>query len=86
MNFLDLEMSQALQEVPKVPLFMETINLIIALASLSEKDEPRLIVLGSGPARDKDKTFVSSTHHGNATAASEISRKSLPKKEDIPGD
>lgn len=49
MNFLDLEMSQALQEVPKVPLFMETINLIIMLASLSEKDEPRLIVLGSRP-------------------------------------
>lgn len=49
MNFLDIEMSQALQEVPKVPLFMETINLIIMLASLSEKDESRLIVLGSGP-------------------------------------
>lgn len=48
-NFLDLQMSQALQEVPKVPLFMETINLIIVLASLSEKDESRLIVLGSEP-------------------------------------
>ena len=31
-------MSQALQEVSRIPLFMETINLIIVLASLSGKD------------------------------------------------
>lgn len=35
-------MSQALQEVPRVFLFMETINLIIVLASLSRKDEAQI--------------------------------------------
>ena len=40
--FLDLRMSQALQEVPRVSLFMETINLIIVLASLSRKDEAQI--------------------------------------------
>lgn len=39
MTFLEPQFSQALQEVPRVPLCMKTINLIIVLASLSRRDE-----------------------------------------------
>lgn len=35
-------MSQALQEVSRVPRFIETINLIIVLASLSRKDDAQI--------------------------------------------
>lgn len=35
-------MSQALQEVSRVPLFIETINFIIVLASLSQKDDAQI--------------------------------------------
>lgn len=39
MTFLEPQFSQALQEVPRVPLCMKKINLIIVLASLSRRDE-----------------------------------------------
>ena len=35
-------MSQALQEVSRVPLFIETLNFIIVLASLSQKDDAQI--------------------------------------------
>lgn len=35
-------MSQALQEVSRIPCFIETINLIIVLASLSRKDDAQI--------------------------------------------
>lgn len=40
--FLDLQISQDLQEVSKQPLFMEAINLTIALASQSTRDEAQI--------------------------------------------
>ena len=42
MPFLNLQVNQALQEVSKLPHCMETINLIIVLASLSGKDEVQI--------------------------------------------
>lgn len=41
-TFLDLHMSQALQEVSRVPYFMETIHLVIILASLSRRHEAQV--------------------------------------------
>lgn len=41
-TFLDPQFSQALQEASRVPLFMETINLIMVLASLSRRDEAQI--------------------------------------------